>query len=550
MSEQEKRREKQPKGSETAKPAGGAVLPRERRLRLLDYVIAFIILAAVPAGSLHTIRSIGPSWDEPVYFREVKNYAAWFKSLGQGQAFSRAGRESAFTLGLETDVSPSLAKLLAAGTYVSLKNYLGEFRAYRFYAPILFGFLLVLVYLRAGAAWGRMAGIAAVCCALFMPRLFTHGHIGATETPLCFFWFLTALIFEASLKRRWLMPLAGISCGLAMSVKFSGFVLPIPLLAWALSYHRKKVFQPRLFFFLLGPLVFILLNPPIWDHPVRGLLEFIKFSAFRRGEFLIPLLFLGKYYEYSGPFYYAPFMVLVTAPVITLLLFLLGIARAAANRFQDQLAGAALIHFCFFVLMMMAPNAPNYDGVRLFLPAFVFLALLAGFGFGKIADWLAAKVRVGPGLVKAGLVVALTMLSAYPLARVYPFGLEYYNELIGGVAGARRHGMETTYWWTAVNPEALARINQALPPGSSLVCWPVRAKICEFDQEMGWLRKDLRISDQTDFDHLLMLSRPYAEFEPFFASMGMRRSELEIVAQQDLDGVPLWVLYKNPHPRY
>jgi len=526
-----------------------ATLSQANKFKLPDYLIAALILGVVLVESPETVQKIGPSWDEPVYFHSVKNYAAWFKSIGQGNAFNRYTLESVFDLGLLTDCSPTLPKLLATITYSTFKNQLGEFRAFRAYAPILFGILLALIYLRVTSRWGRMAGIASVICVFFMPRVFNDGHIGATETPLCFFWFLTAILFEASFKRRWLMPLAGISYGLAMSVKFTGFVLPIPLLAWAWIYHRKKMFYPTLFLFLIGPLVFFLLEPSMWDDPIVDLLEFVRISAFRQGKVLVPVLFLGRYYEFSAPFYYAPFMVLVTTPVLTLFLFLLGLIRTALNRFQDQLAISLIIHSSFFILMMMTPNAPNYDGVRLFLPALIFLGILSGYGFAGVTERLEqilGRLKINHRLTRISSLVILLIVSAYPLLKVYPYGLEYYNQLIGGVAGARHHGMETTYWWTVVNPDALKRINRALPSNASLVCWPTRANICELYQELGLLRKDLKITKRKDFDYLLVLSRPYWNFQPFFAFLGIPQSELEIIASQELDGVPLWVLYRQP----
>ena len=71
---------------------------------------------------------------------------------------------------------------------------------------------------------------------------------------------------------------------------------------------------------------------------------------------VVPLLFLGKFYKFSAPWYYAPFMTLVTVPVFTLLLFAVGTVRAFSGRMRDPLAGAAIINFLFFMLMMMAPR--------------------------------------------------------------------------------------------------------------------------------------------------------------------------------------------------
>ncbi len=78
-----------------------------RKLTLLDALIAVLVLAAVLTQAPHTLNQIGPSWDEPVYFHSVKNYAAWFKSIGQGKAFNHYTLESVFDLGLFTDCSPT-----------------------------------------------------------------------------------------------------------------------------------------------------------------------------------------------------------------------------------------------------------------------------------------------------------------------------------------------------------------------------------------------------------------------------------------------------------
>ena len=401
-----------------------------------------------------------------------------------------------------------------------------------------------------------------------LPRLFTDGHIGATEIPLCFFWFLTALLFEASFREKKLMPLAGISLGLAMSVKFTAFLLPIPLLLWAVIFERRKIFWPALSLLLLGPIIFFLLEPAMWDSPISGLRQFLEFSLFREHKVVVASLFLGKFYEFSAPWYYAPFMVLVTTPTITLLGFGLGILRSAFQKFRNPQAVSSLIHFGFFILIMMAPNAPTYDGVRLFEPAFIFLGLLAGFGFDGMLQAVGKRIRLRPVLLQAAALVLLTLSAGYQLFKVYPYGLEYYNELIGGVPGAMKRGMETTYWWTVVNEKAVSRINRALPAHARLACYP-DAPMAEFYRELGWLRKDIVPTQQMDFDHILMLSRTYYKTLPFsesliglkpelvFEMQGLIQSpnghielthqvmKLILLDYESLDRVPLWRLYQK-----
>jgi len=512
------------------------------QLKWIDGLIALLIFSAFLAQSVHTIHQVGPCWDEPVYFHLVKRYVEWFRNLSI-ESFSETTLDSVFKIKLHGNAHPSLAKLLATASYVLFKNFLGEFWAFRFYAPILFALLLSLIYVQTTQTWGRLAGIASVLCTGLMPRLFTDGHIGATEAPLMFFWFLTTLMFSASFQNRRLAPVAGVCYGLAMSVKFTGFLLPIPVLFSALFYHRRKLLFPALCLALLGPVVFLILQPSMWHHPVRNFLEFLQISLFREGKTSIDVFFLGHHYEFSAPWYYAPFMVMVTVPVLTLALFLLGIFRAVLNLFKDELSVSSLIHFSFFMLITMLPNAPTYDGVRLFDPAFIFLGLLAGYGFAGLFSWL-KKTRLKL-LAQSGLILLLILGTVLPFVKVYPYGLEYYNELIRGPSGAKRLGLETTYWFTVINENDVKHINSLLPQNARLMVYPRLAHMGEFYQELGLLRNDIKMTQRQDFEYLLMLSRPWWDLDENFLAIRTHPSRLEILDQKTLDGVPLWVFYRK-----
>lgn len=520
-----------------------------------DYVIALLIFVAVSVQGFFTIHQVGISWDEPYYFIRAKNYLAWFSRLGEAGSFSRETLSRTFGFEPKRDDHPPLTKLLSGLPLILLRERVGDFWAFRMSSPILFGVMLGLIFLRTAWAWGRVAAIASVVCVFSLPRLFVEGHISATEMPLCFFWFLSVWSFEAAARRRALIPLAGVCYGLAMSVKFTGFLLPLPLLAWALLYERKNLALILVSLLLLGPLVFCLLDPGLWHSPWSGFLEFVRLSLSRRSWNPRWVLFLGKIHQFSPPWYYAPFMVLVTVPVFTLALFFLGTAQAIANRLKDELAGSCLIHFLFLTAMTMPSNAPMFDGVRLFIPAFLFLGMIAGKGFAGALNWLVSQAQerhfIIPLLRRPRILGTITAFLlalgiTLPLFRIYPYGLEYYNELIGGVSGARRLGMETTYWWTVLKPSDLARVNKILPEGVSLRFFPMDPDLWKLYQEMGLLRKDIRVSTGTDFDYILILSRPYWNYAGIFRFLNIPQPKLKPLAYEMLDEVPLWVLYQAP----
>jgi hypothetical protein len=54
----------------------------------------------------------------------------------------------------------------------------------------------------------------------------------------------------------------------------------------------------------------------------------------------------------------------------------------------------------------------------------------------------------------------------------HPFGLSYYNALVGGLPGAERLGLELTYWGDAVDGVLLDRLARAAPPDASAALAP------------------------------------------------------------------------------
>jgi hypothetical protein len=517
------------------------------KLRSWDFLIAALIFAAMVGQGVRTIHEVGISWDEPLFFREARDYSGWFKTLGRG-SFSEETLEQAFGFRAQADYHPTLGKLIPSFFILTQRNVPDEFFAFRMSAVMLFGLLLVAVYFRAVKYWGRRAGLAAALCTAFLPRLFVHGHISATEIPLCFFWFLAAWVFEESTRRRNLIPLAGICYGLVMSVKFTGILIPVPLLAWALIYRRRNLILPLASLALLGPVVFVLFQPAMWHHPISACIEYVSRNLSLKNWNPVSILFLNKIYSASPPWYYAPFIVMVTAPAATLLLFFMGVARSSAGRFKDRLAGSCLIHFLFFMALTMLPNAPVYDGERQFIPAFVFLAVLAGSGFDLVVRSLMRLGRtkkLTSVLVGTAATVLLGVAVCRPLTKIYPFGLEYYNELIGGAKGARERGMETSYWWTALNEQGLRKVSGSVPAGASLGFYPMNHFQWELYRELGLVREDIALKDSEESDYAVILSRPYWDFAGNYSHAGINPVRPMIVTYQSLDGVPLWVLYRT-----
>ena len=55
---------------------------------------------------------------------------------------------------------------------------------------------------------------------------------------------------------------------------------------------------------------------------------------------------------------------------------------------------------------------------------------------------------------------------------LHPFGLSYYNILVGGLPGAERLGLELTYWSDAVDRVLLDRLAAEIQPGATAALAP------------------------------------------------------------------------------
>jgi hypothetical protein len=174
---------------------------------------------------------------------------------------------------------------------------------------------------------------------------------------------------------------------------------------------------------------------------------------------------------------------------------------------RDPLVIASLIQVAFFWALLALPSSPNHDGIRLFLPMFPFVALLAGRGFAFGVERLRSAV---PARWRTAAVAAFGLLLFVPAAgqavTASPFYLSYYGEAIGGPRGAERRGMEATYWYDALTPDFLARVNRLLPRDATVSVFPQSDHYVEL-QNWGVLRSDLHFTASFPEPYVLLYAR-------------------------------------------
>jgi len=283
------------------------------------------------------------------------------------------------------------------------------------------------------------------------------------------------------------------------------------------------------------PLIGWLGNPAWWVETFPRLAHYVMLNQARQGVLpSIYILYFGETYSYSLPWHNAFVLTAIMTPAALLIAAGVGLIKVPwglLSRPRDLFPLYCLMHMMVLPIVRMF-NTPAHDGIRLFLPTFLFLAAFVGWGVIGLADLLARLAPRWRTWLRAGLVGLTIGSSAIQLIRIHPYELSYYNELIGGPRGAWNNGFELAYWFDAFTPEVFAELNKRFPE-NAVINFP--NKLSEpptflESQWLGHLRGDLLIGDAPDrltykwlltqdakasgFSRLLFVMTPWYESRP------------------------------------
>ena len=424
-----------------------------------------IIFPALAAGFLLALLLFswmaafdpGITWDEPAYVAAGYSHVRWLAHLSS-DSFGYQQIDEAWRLNHEHPPLPKLAYGIAA--VLEGGETMPALISARMAASLIFVALVGLVLFFTAAHYGKPAGVIAAVSLVLMPRVFGHGHLAGLDVPVAFFCFLATILFADFKKSRGRPVWAGIIWGLALLSKVSAVFVPVIIIPWAIWRAGRKALIPCAVFLVLGVAVFFAGWPWLWHDTAHRVHTYIinKVERFDSAEHApgitgttnVPVHYLGTTYKNNdAPWHYPFVLTLVTVPVAIIVLGRLGAAKAPKEKrhITALIIASAAVNIGVFAL----PGIPKYDGVRLMMPAFPFIACLAGIG----GAWLwnrgvAWKVAVA-------LVFALDLAL---LVHAHPYELSYYNLAIGGARGAQKLGFETTYWGDTVTRDAVEEINR------------------------------------------------------------------------------------------
>ncbi len=427
---------------------------------------------------LATIGDPGITVDEPLDVAPGRRYVETLLARGVG-FFGRATVARTFADNAE---HPPLGRWLlgiASKTFEPVEVLLlgpdtfrpGLFvRSGRVAPAACFAALVGLVTFAAGRRYGRAGGLSAGFALMVMPRVFAHAHLGALDTFVALFWtwaLLSAVKAADSRRPVVAMAIAGIVWGLAILTKIHGWLLPPVVLAWAWNRLPVRVLIPAMSAWAAAGLaVFFVGWPWLWYDSGARLAGYFATGLHRTPTFV--RYFGVTYTDTAVPWHYPWLYALATVPPGLHVLGGIGVIQGIRERKFDPFPLLLLGTIAGF-LALFSTRVPVYDGERLFLPIFPLWAILIGRGFASVWDDIAGRARLRLALVAALLAQSLGVIA------IHPFGLSYYNVLVGGLPGAERLGLELTYWGDSVDGVLLDRLARVADEGDTAALAPTLA---------------------------------------------------------------------------
>jgi 4-amino-4-deoxy-L-arabinose transferase-like glycosyltransferase len=477
---------------------------RQRKLRLPNFFrsadfFGLIAILVVSASLIFpTLSDMGITYDEEFYFERSRSYLRWIYFLRDHKLKGIFDATVINRYWSATDHHPALAKILMGITWRLFNPLASQLFSYRFANAALFLILQAALYVFALRNFGRMVALFSTFALLFMPRVFGHAHIAALDTPMTVMWFLCTCAFLRAMESvRWRVY-GAILYGLALNTKINAFILPLPLALWGLIYYRREAARNFLYWALIAPVVWFVTWPWLWRDTFSKLFEYLSFHFASPAHSTIPVYYFGQRYMYSpAPWHYPFILSAVTIPATIFLVGLLGVIKVVRER--NNVGLLVLFSFVMPLLICALPHISKYDGVRLFLPAFPFFALLSGIGLKWMVELILASfssLRTNAFFKNALIITLITILlipGALATCTIHPYELSYYNELVGGVTGAHKIGMESTYWGDSF-AGAFDFINHDFPRRARFTCLAFQPLVLLTYKEFGILRRDIEIT--------------------------------------------------------
>ncbi|MEK7169129.1 MAG: glycosyltransferase family 39 protein [Patescibacteria group bacterium] len=464
---------------------------------LKDYGINWDTINHLPRGQayLHYFLTGNRDYsDLPLHFNGWQKPGQWYfqdpdylrikTDLPNNKAFPRSMYQVEdmnldYFLEKDGDGHPPLSDIMSALFNEVLFKRLGivnDVDSYRVYGILLASIAVGLVFYWAGSLYGIASGIVATLAISLYPLFWSESHFNTEkDVPQTAFWTMFMFSFWRGITtKNWKWIIAtGVFFGLAFGTKLNIIFAVLVIVPWFIVYlfqgkglftnlkffiKEKKILLSLMLIPVIGLAIIYASWPYLWQDPIRG---FFKMMGFYQTIGITTVVSQSLFGLNMFPIKW----ILFTTPIVTLLLTVIGAVLYLFNfkREKDWTTGLFVLWLLIPILRVIVPGSSIYGGVRQIMEFIPAMALVSAYGFSKITNKLNKNLKII-------LVILLFVPILSKIISIHPNENVYFNELIGGLKGAKEQGLK--YWGFSFGSpyrQAASWLNKNAPEKSKIV---------------------------------------------------------------------------------
>lgn len=439
---------------------------------------------------------------------------------------------------------------------------MGDIEAYHLYIVVTVFFLISGIALWVNRNFGLFPSIVATSSLSLYPLVFAETHFNFKDPVLMSFFGLTILTFWYGITKTqyYLIIISSIFAGFALGTKFNAIFLGPILFFWLVFFllnkykmqNKKnlikliggwKMLLSLLLYPLIPLLILFILSPYLWVDPIGHFFEIINYYK----DIGTETADLPSEYLLNGFNILSVIWILTTTPLPILCLSLIGIFYTSILLVRQKSELSLLILLWFFtpILRVVWPGTNIYGGIRQIMEFIPALAILSGIGAYVLLSFFSKFHPIIKYVILALITLSLVFVT-YELKSIHPNQNIYFNQLIGGLSGAKSRNIPS--WgnsfgnaylqginWLNENAQQDAKLALAVNYISSIPRLKLRSDIDLNNAHFSGLKREGEYAMELSYDWPLKYRYKYSYYDTF----------LEPVYQVKIDEVLILKIWKN-----
>lgn len=456
--------------------------------RCFKYIAVFFIALTFFVLAFITLSDYGINWDEPLHFNRGQAYLRFYltgkkdyldipsypKSNGDSDYMGREGEQDIYLSSKSSSILPKpsykrsyyQSDVFNYGYFIKNDGYghpptndilaaifnnifyhklgiLGDIESYHLFEVTLSSFLVLGIGFFVLYCFGILASVVATISLAVYPLFFAESHFNIKDPPEASLFSLAIIAFYFGIVKDKisLLVFSAVLVGLALGTKFNAIFIPFIILPWLVVHFVQKKEKPNFKILFSLPfivlIVFYIFWPYLWQNPVGGLLQIIKFY---QDSGTAPTGELVNYIK-GGFDFFPTLWIGLTTPIPILIFSLIGIAVSFLRLKKGQLVYLLILAwFLFPIIRVTLPGTAIHSGVRHIMEFIPAMAILSGLGASFI--YSKAHKRIKPFILLT--IIAAFVFVIWENVKIHPNENVYFNQIIGGLPGAK--AKDIPYW--------------------------------------------------------------------------------------------------------